>query len=70
MEVELFYFVVGVMSNTGTGNMIRIDGKMSTDCYLKTERKNLQGLEALCQEEGASLPSEQIKGLIHNYCKT
>lgn len=31
--------------------------------------KNLQELEAFCQEEWAALPSEKIKSLIHNYHK-
>ncbi|CAJ0918252.1 unnamed protein product [Ranitomeya imitator] len=31
--------------------------------------RNLQKLEAFCQEEWAALPSEKIKSLIHNYHK-
>ena len=31
--------------------------------------KNLQELEAFCQEEWAALPAEKIKSLIHKYHK-
>lgn len=39
-------------------------------CAVHTKQpKNLQELEAFCQEEWAALPSEKIKSLIHNYHK-
>lgn len=130
----------GCVSYSGTGNLVKIDGKMNATCYQKIlednlhssaqklrmrrtwtfqhdndpkhkakstcvwlqqkkvkvlewpsqspdlniieplwgdlkravharQPKNLQDLEAFCQEEWAALPSEKIKCLIHNYHK-